>query len=83
MHNEDEKWRSSDMVTLWEKATGEGRAEGIAEGRAEGIAETEAKFAKREELARALSAKGRIDEYVEALSDEKLMERLLSEEGLS
>ena len=70
-----------------EKASGEGRAEGraegIAEGRAEGIAETEAKFEKREELARALSAKGRIDEYVEALSDEKLMERLLSEEGLS
>ena len=79
MHNEDEEWRSSDMVTLWEKATGEGRAE----GRAEGIAETEAKFAKREELARALSAKGRIDEYIEALSDEKLMEKLLSEEGLS
>lgn len=36
-----------------------------------------------EGLAKALSAKGRIDEYVEALSDEKLMERLLSEEGLS
>ena len=79
IHNEDEEWRSSDMVTLWEKATGEGRAK----GRAEGIAEVEAKYAKRDELARALSAKGRIDEYVDALSDEKLMERLLSEEGLS
>lgn len=71
------------MITLREKAAIAGRAEGIAEGRAEGIAEVEAKYAKREGLAKALSAKGRIDEYVEALSDEKLMERLLSEEGLS
>lgn len=67
------------MITLREKAAIAGRAE----GRAEGIAEVEAKYAKREGLAKALSAKGRIDEYVEALSDEKLMERLLSEEGLS
>ena len=79
------------MITLREKAASAGRAEGRAVGRAEGravgraegIAEVEAKYAKREGLAKALSAKGRIDEYVEALSDEKLMERLLSEEGLS
>lgn len=71
------------MVTLREKAAIAGRAEGRAVGRAEGIAEVEAKYAKRERLAKTLSAKGRIDEYVEALSDEKLMERLLSEEGLS
>lgn len=71
------------MITLREKAAIAGRAEGRAVGRAEGIAEVEAKYAKREGLAKALSAKGRIDEYVEALSDEKLMERLLAEEGLS
>lgn len=71
------------MITLREKAAIAGRAEGRAVGRAEGIAEVEAKYAKREGLAKTLSAKGRIDEYVDALSDEKLMERLLSEEGLS
>lgn len=71
------------MITLREKAAIAGRAEGRAVGRAEGIAEVEAKYAKREGLAKALSTKGRIDEYVEALSDEKLMERLLAEEGLS
>ena len=70
------------MITLREKAAIAGRAEGRAVGRAEGIAKVEAKYAKREGLAKALSAKGRIDEYVEALSDEKLMERLLAEEGL-